>query len=266
MFSSPLLAEPTMGSALPPVPKGNGHHPVVMVTLAANDLAASSAFYHAVFGWQLMTVTAEIAAAALTSGPAVTLRAKSPEGFQGVVPFIGVPDVPAALEQVVAAGGSIERAPWPMPMVGTLARFTDPAGTIYGLATNPSAAPLPHIPAPFGDGPKPPNGTVCSLEMHAGDLDVAARFFGTQFGWGTLPTMPQYLMFDAGAGIGGVFQAHTPATRGLAYLYATDVKATLAAIESAGGKRMGDPMAIPGMATFGYFTDPSGTAMGLIGG
>jgi len=25
-------------------------------------------------------------------------------------------------------------------------------------------------------------------------------------------------------------------------------------------------VAVPGMATFGYFTDPSGTAMGLMGG
>lgn len=255
-----------MGSALPAVPKGDGRHPIVMVTLAANNLAASTAFYHDVFGWSLMTITPEISAAALISGPAVTLRAGTPAGFQGAVPFIGVTDVAAALEQAVAAGGAVERAPWPMPMVGTLARFTDPSGTVYGLATNPSAAPLPHIPAPFGDAPKPPHGTVCSLEMHAGDLDAAARYFGAQFGWETLPTMPQFLMFDAGAGIGGVFQSHTPASRGVVYLYATDVRATLAAVESAGGKRMGEPMAMPGMATFGYFSDPSGTMMGLIGG
>jgi predicted enzyme related to lactoylglutathione lyase len=63
-----------------------------------------------------------------------------------------------------------------------------------------------------------------------------------------------------------VIQSHTPATRGVAYIYATDVAATLTAIDAAGGKRMGDAMAMPGMATFGYFTDPSGTVVGLIGG
>ena len=66
--------------------------------------------------------------------------------------------------------------------------------------------------------------------------------------------------------MGGVFQSHTPALRGVAYLYSSNVSATLSAIDAAGGKRMGDPMAMPGMATFGYFTDPSGTTMGLIGG
>ncbi|HEX4935356.1 MAG TPA: VOC family protein [Gemmatimonadaceae bacterium] len=266
MFSATPTAESTMGSALPPVPRGSGHHPILMVTIAANDLAASTAFYRQVFGWPCMTVAPDIASTALPSGPVVTLRAKTPEGFQGAVPFIAVADVPAALQQVVAAGGAVEREPWAMPMAGTLARFTDPAGTVYGLASAPGGAPLPHIPAPFGDAPKPPNGTICSLEMHAGDLDVAARFFGDQFGWATLPTMPQFLMFDAGAGIGGVFQSHTPASRGVAYVYATDVRATIEAVEAAGGKRMGDPMAMPGMATFGYFSDPSGTMMGLIGG
>jgi hypothetical protein len=43
-------------------------------------------------------------------------------------------------------------------------------------------------------------------------------------------------MVPTGAGIHGVFQTHTSAT-----------------------------MAVPGFATFGYFTDPSGTVMGLIG-
>jgi hypothetical protein len=36
-------------------------------------------------------------------------------------------------------------------------------------------------------------------------------------------------------------------------------------IEAAGGKRTADPMSAPGMGTFGYFTDPSGTHMGPIG-
>lgn len=255
-----------MGSSLPPIPTGNGQHPILMVVIAANDLAASTAFYRTVFGWSLMSVAPDLASAALASGPAVTLRAGTPAGFQGVVPFIAVPDVDAALQQAIGGGAALERAPWQAPMMGTFARITDPAGTVYGLASAPAGHAPPHVPAPFGDAPKPPNGTVCSLEMHAGNLEVAAQFFGTQFGWATLPTMPQFLMFDAGAGIGGVFQSHTPATRGVAYLYADSVSDTLAAVDAAGGKRLGDPMAMPGMATFGYFTDPSGTTMGLIGG
>ncbi len=251
-------------SAPIPVPSGSGAHPVLSIAVAASDLAAARAFYSSVFGWKFFDVSPEITTTALSSGPAVTLRSGMPQGFQGVVPFLGVPNVDDALARIAAAGGATEHAPWQVPMAGTLARFTDPAGTIYGLVGAMASAP-PVIPAPFGDAPRPPANTVCSLEMHAGDLDVAGKFFGDLFGWGTQAMMPQYLTFHPGAGIGGVFQSHTPVSRGVAYIYVDDVDATIGAIEKAGGKRMGDPMRMPGLACFGYFSDPSGTMMGLMG-
>lgn len=254
-----------MSAALPPVPAGNGKHPILMVALSANNLSASMAFYRDVFGWELASLSSELASASLPAGPFVTLRANTPAGFQGVVPFVTVGNVQAAVDAAVAAGAAIERSPWPAPMIGTLARVTAPGGTVYGLCTAISPTKPDHQPAPFGEAPRPPVNTICSLEMHGPDLDATARFVESQFGWGTLPTMPQYCMFDAGAGIGGVFQSHTPATRGLAYIYVADVASTLAKIDAAGGKRMGEPMAVPGLTTFGYFTDPSGTAMGLMG-
>lgn len=250
-------------SALPAVPVGSGRHPIVMVAIAANELAASIAFYRSVFGWQLMHVAPDLASAALPSGPFVTLRANTPEGMQGCVPFVAVPDVAGVLETLVTNGATVERAPWSAPMMGTLARIIVD-GTVYGLASAPAAPPLP-VPAPFGDAPRPPAGSICSVELHAPQLDTIAAFVQTHFGWGTLPTMPQYCMFDPGAGIGGVFQSHTPANRGLAYIFVSDVATTLSAIRGAGGKTLGEPMAVPGMATFGYFVDPSGTAMGLLG-
>jgi len=51
----------------------------------------------------------------------------------------------------------------------------------------------------------------------------------------------------------------------LAYISVNDVSSKIVEIEAAGGKRLGDPMSMMGMGTFGYFTDPSGTSMGLIG-
>jgi predicted enzyme related to lactoylglutathione lyase len=64
--------------------------------------------------------------------------------------------------------------------------------------------------------------------------------------------------------VGGIFQSHTPSLSALAYIYTTDVQAKLAEIEAAGGKRMCEPMRMPG-GCFGYFKDPSDTNMGLIG-
>ena len=252
-------------SSLPPIPHGTGVHPIAMVSIAAKDLAASHAFYAGVFGWPMQALSAELIAAAPPAGPSVVLRTNLPDGFQAVVPFLDCADVAATLARVVAAGGSVERAPWAGPMGTQLARFADPSGTIYGLTSGMLPARPPRIEMPFGTNPKPPAGAVCSLEMYAADGDAVTRFVGDLFGWGAAPTMPHFVGFDAGAGIGGVFQSHTPVAKSMAYIYSADVGASIAAIETAGGKRMGDPMAIPGMGTFGYFTDVSGTTMGLIG-
>lgn len=153
----------------------------------------------------------------------------------------------------------------PIPMVGKLARFRALSETIYGLTSAMAPGDMPRMAMPIGSNPKPPAGAICHREMYAADGAAAARFFGELFGWGTLATMPQYMAFDPGAGVAGIFQSHTPAMPAVAYLYAADVGTTLADIETAGGKRMGEPMRIPGAGCFGYFKDPSGTSMGLIG-
>lgn len=255
-----------MSPDLPQVPKGSGEHFIPMVALAADDLAKSTAFYAALLGAQPVPLTAELVVIAPASGPAIALRANTPGGLPSAVPFVVVPDVPAALAGIVAAGGRVQREPWALPGVGTLARFADPSGTVWGLTSGSPLGTPPHVPMPFGTNPRPRAGTICSLEMYAADGDAAAKWFGTRFGWGTLPTMPQFVAFDPGAGIGGVFQSHTPTLPAVPYLYAEDVKTTLATLEALGGKRLGEPMAMPGLATFGYFKDSSGTTMGLIGG
>jgi predicted enzyme related to lactoylglutathione lyase len=247
------------------VPAGSGKHPILFVAISANELQASMTFYSKVFKWHTHQVTPTVAGAATPGGPNVALRADSPAGFPPLVPFIGVEDVDAMLTRVASAGGSIDRAPWPVPGAGMLGRFKDPSGTIYGLTTGLPGGPIPRIEMPFGTNPKPVPGVICSLEMYAKDGEATGRFFEELFGWGSIETMPSFRAFDPGAGIGGVFQTHTPATPAVGYIYAEDVKATLSEIESGGGKRIGEPMSAPGMGTFGYFLDASGSTLGLIG-
>jgi predicted enzyme related to lactoylglutathione lyase len=254
-----------MGVELPQVPPGSGQHPISLVVLTANNLSASAAFYSKLFGWQLQPMSPELTAFVAPGGPAGSLRSNVPAAFPGMVPYIGVSDVDAMLSRVVAAGAAIEKPAWSVPGVGKLARFKEVGGTIYGLAGAMTPLPMPRMPIPFGTNPKPPAGSICSLEMYAADRSKAAGFFGELFGWGTLESMPGYTMFDPGAGISGVLQSHTASLPAVAYIYVTDVGSKFKEIEAAGGKRLGDPMHMPGMATFGYFTDPSGTSVGLIG-
>lgn len=254
-----------MSAPMPQVPSGSGKHPIGMIAIAANRLAESADFYSQIFGWQTFKISDELVSAKTPAGPAVSLRANTAAGFPGVVPFIRVDDVDVALQQVGAAAGAVERAPWVVPMVGKLARFKDACGTIYGLMAPTAPTVMPPLPPPFGNAAKPPVGAVCSLEMFAEKGQTASQFFGGQFGWGCAETMPRYVMFDPGAGIGGVFQSHTPTLTALGYVYVADVAATLKEIDAAGGRRTAEPMSVPGLCTFGYFKDPSGTDMGLMG-
>lgn len=254
-----------MSFELPQIPKGSGGHPLAMVVISARDLAASSAFYSKVFGWIIEPMSPEVASFGTPAGPQGALRAGLDDGFPALVPYLGVTDVAATLARVLAAGGTLEKAPWSQPGAGNLARFKSPGGTLYGLTDALISGGSPRIPMPFGTNPKPVEGAICSVEMYAADGDESARFFREVFGWGTAPTMPQFVGFDPGAGICGVFQSHTPSTPAMGYIYARDVATRLTDIEAAGGKRMCDPMNLPGMGCFGYFTDPSGTPMGLIG-
>lgn len=130
----------------PMVPVGTGAHPIMLVVIAANALRASSAFYAELFGWTLMPMSGELMVGTTSGGPTVALRANVPNGAPASVPFLGVTDVEATLARVVETGGSIDRAPWSMPMMGTMARFTDPSGTIYGLTSASSSAPVASMP------------------------------------------------------------------------------------------------------------------------
>lgn len=254
-----------MSPDVPQVPQGSGQHPIPLVVLAAGQLAASTSFYSKLLGVSAMPLGKDLAVLVPPAGPGVALRANNREGFPGAVPFIAVADVAATLAQLVAAGATVEHEPWSLPVIGALARFTDTSGTIWGLTSGLGKPAPPHVPMPFGANPRPRPRTICSLEMHATDGAAAAAFFGAHFGWGAMETMPQFVAFDTGAGIGGVFQSHTPALPAVPYVYVEDVNAALGEIESLGGQRVGEPMAMPGMATFGYAKDPSGTTLGLIG-
>lgn len=254
-----------MSTEIPEIPAGSGKHPIPLVVLSANNLAASRTFYSQLFGWQMHPLSAELIAVIAPDGPALALRSNVPDGFPGIVPYIYVPDVDVALKQVVEAGAEVERAPWTIPTIGKLARFKDPSGTLYGLSNARPAGELLPMPQPLGDNPRPPAGSLCSLEMYTTDGAAAANFFGGLFEWGMKETIPQYMAFDPGAGIGGVFQSHTPSLPAVPYIAVTDVGTKLAEIDAAGGSRMGDEIRMDGVACFGYFTDPSGTNMGLIG-
>lgn len=115
--------------------------PLVYFDIAGPDLANQADFYRAIFDWKIgpdgsfpLPVQSPMRA---------SLRVEDPT--QGPVPervlYIGVPDVTAALDQVVARGGGIVFPRLEVPGVVILALFTDPAGNRMGLVETENGTP-----------------------------------------------------------------------------------------------------------------------------
>lgn len=107
---------------------------ICYIEIPASDVGRSAAFYASVFGWEIRRrgdgATAFDDATGEVSGAWVTGR--SPSRESGLLVYVMVDDIAAALEKVVANGGEVVQAVHPgAPEV--IARFRDPAGNLIGL-------------------------------------------------------------------------------------------------------------------------------------
>lgn len=122
---------------MPPTP-GNGK--ICYLEIPALDVARSSEFYRAVFGWHIRRRgdghLAFDDGVGEVSGSWVTGRPPSPQ--PGLLVYIMVDSVAAAVSAVIANGGEIvQRIGVDAPEI--TARFRDPAGNVIGLYQEPSS-------------------------------------------------------------------------------------------------------------------------------
>jgi len=117
---------------------GNGK--ICYLEIPAVDVARSSAFYQAVFGWQVRPRgdghLAFDDAVGEVSGTWVTGRPPSTE--VGLLVYIMVDDAEATLQSVLANGGDIVQ-PIGIDAPEITARFRDPSGNVIGIYQEPSA-------------------------------------------------------------------------------------------------------------------------------
>lgn len=102
--------------------------PIVFFDIAGADPGALMTFYREVFGWD---ADARGGVSVPIGGPPLmgTFRGDIAEK----VIYLGVPDVTAALDTVVAHGGSVAAPRFEVPGVVVLGLFLDPAGNRMGL-------------------------------------------------------------------------------------------------------------------------------------
>lgn len=111
---------------------GNGK--ICYLQIPATDIALSSAFYHAVFGWELRR--RDDGSIAFNDGvnqvSGTWVTGRKPMAEVGILIYIMVDDMEATMAAVIANGGTIVQ-PVGMDAPEITARFSDPAGNVMGL-------------------------------------------------------------------------------------------------------------------------------------
>lgn len=115
---------------------GNGK--ICYLEIPAYDIGISSSFYEKVFGWKIRQRSdGKIAfddSSGEVSGSWITGRCAST--FAGLLTYIMVDSIPATLDAITAHGGKILQ-PLGVDPPELTARFSDPAGNIFGLYQEP---------------------------------------------------------------------------------------------------------------------------------
>jgi len=116
---------------------GNGK--ICYIEIPATDINVSASFYKDVFGWN--TRTREDGSLAFDDGvgqvSGTWILKRKPMTEAGLLIYIMVDSVAAAIEKVLANGGVIVQ-PIGADHPEITARFTDPAGNVLGLYQPPS--------------------------------------------------------------------------------------------------------------------------------
>ena len=120
------------------------------------------------------------------------------------------------------------------------------------------------------------SGRVVHFEIPADDMDRAAEFYRTAFGWDIRP-MPEmdYVMLmptpvteegmpaEAGSINGGMFQRDAKLAHPVVMIDVADIDEVLEQVASLGGSTTLPKQAVGGMGFAAYFTDSEGNLMGL---
>ncbi|WP_406465633.1 VOC family protein [Streptomyces sp. NBC_00111] len=244
------------------------------VDLGTPDIDAATAFYHGLFGWELVPGGPE------TGGYGTyRLRERTVAGVMTVPEeqgkpawsvYFQTPDADATTRTVEQAGGRAMFPPLDVLDYGRMGGFTDSAGAYFGVwqpGTN------------TGLGITMEPGALIWSELHTPDVPSAAAFFHTVFGWQTeamaYPSGSYTMVRPAGgegaeSSFGGIVPldeapGQEPAgPHWLPYFAVDDADATAAGAERLGGRVVVAATDVPEVGRIATLTDPAGAAFAVI--
>lgn len=238
------------------------------------DAAAAKKFYTAVFGWTAIdqplpgdmpgTYTMlkrgddDVAGLYELAGPMA-------EGVPSHwMTYVTVEDVDAKVAKAKDLGGKAITEAMDIPDVGRIAFIEDSTGGKFGIfkpGGHPGAAQL-----------GPVTGTFGWSELATRDTAAAKLFYSELFDWKAKDSndvgMPYTEWVAQEQHIGGMMEMtaqHGDAPpHWLPYVLVDDCDATMAKVETEGGKTLVPAMDIPTVGRMAVFTDPTGAALAII--
>ena len=239
--------------------------------LMSTDPRGGRAFYTRLLGWDAETVE---------GGPKpytmFTLDAQPLAGMMQLpdeardngapshwIPYVGTPNVDAAVEQAGRLGAKTFVPPTDIPGIGRFAVLADPAGATFAVY-RPASAPPPEAPVRAGE-------FAWHELMTTTDVDAAFNFYGALFGWEKTtsfdmgPTGLYQSYGRAGRELGGMFRTtpDMPPAAWMLYVRVDDIRSKVEELKALGGKVMKDPMEVPGGDWIVHVTDPQGAMFAL---
>jgi predicted enzyme related to lactoylglutathione lyase len=230
--------------------------------LVTGDADAAKAFYTAVFGWEYRDTPigdGMVYSTALVDGLAAAALFASTEQPPHWNCYVTVESVDETARRARELGANLLAEPFDVMDAGRMAVIADPTGAALALWE-----PRRHIGAAVVNQP----GALTWNDLVTRDLDTAARFYGSLFGWTTMeiPNAGGYRVIRNGPrSNGGMISRESVPPSWIPYFGHADLDGLHARIGDLGGRALSEPVAVPS-GRFALFTDPEGAVFAALTG
>lgn len=234
--------------------------------LGTSDLAACTAFYGGLFGWQAVSAGPESGGYGFFTLDGERVGAYGPLTEPGAAPgwtiYFATADADATAKDIAQSGGAVRVPPTDVMTEGRFGQFTDPTGGYFALWQPGDTPGLDTVNAP---------GSLCWAELHSDDATAARDFYRTVLGWEyrAVPIGPEATYWVTSTGgetgdFGGIMQSPTATTPWIPYFEVTDCDASVARAVGLGATVRHPAATAPGIGRTAAITDPQGAPLRLI--